>query len=219
MKKQALVVGLGQFGMSVARALVERGVEVLAVDHREDRVRVAAAFATQAAEVDATSAEALGGLSPQRRDVCVCAIGDEGKQAAIICTALLKQLGAKRVVARANDEINHRILTLIGADHVVNPEREFGERFANQIIHADIRGEMALGGGLMVTEAQAPQLFVGRTLRELSLPHRFKVTVVALRRADTDRVRLPRAEERIEPGDVLVLVAEDGAVTRMLERV
>lgn len=127
MKKQAIVIGLGQFGMSVARALSERGVDVLAVDIAEERVRVAAGFAAEAACFDAMDTDALARTSPERREVCICAIGDEAKEASIICTALLRQMGAPRVIARANDDLHERILKLVGAHQVVNPERAFGE--------------------------------------------------------------------------------------------
>jgi trk system potassium uptake protein TrkA len=147
MNRQAIVIGLGQFGMSVARALAERGVEVFAVDIREERVRLASAFSAEAACFDTTDTEALARTSPERRDVCLCAIGDEAREASIICTALLRQLGAPRVIARANDDLHARILGLVGAHHVINPEREFGERFASQIMHQGILAEMVLGGG------------------------------------------------------------------------
>jgi len=151
--QQAIVIGLGQFGMALARALAERGVEVFAVDVREERVRAAAEFAAEAACFDATQADALERTAPERRDVCVCAIGDEAKEGSIICTALLRQMGARRVIARANDALHARILLLVGAHQVVNPEREFGDRFANQVIHQDIKGELSLGDGMLITEA------------------------------------------------------------------
>ena len=77
MNRQAMVIGLGQFGTSIARTLSERGVEVLAVDVRDERVRLASAFVAEAAAFDATDTEALARTSPERRDVCVCAIGDD----------------------------------------------------------------------------------------------------------------------------------------------
>lgn len=218
MKRQALVVGLGQFGMSVARALSERGVEVLAVDRDEGRVRTASAFVTEAACFDATDEGSLARTSPERRNVCVCAVGDEAKEAAIICTALLKQLGARRVIARANDDLNARILALVGADQVVNPEREFGERFANQILYQGIQGEMRLGEGVLISEVRTPAPFVGAALGSLRLPNRFGVTVVAIRKGGTGAVVTPGPEARLEEGDVLVLVAKERAVAQMLEK-
>ncbi len=218
MKQQALVIGLGQFGMAVARALAAREVEVLAVDVSEDRVRAAAAFVTEAACFDATDESSLTRTSPERRDVCICAIGDEAKEASIICTALLKQMGARRVIARSNDDLHARILTLVGANHVVNPEREFGERFANQILHEEIRGEMPLGEGVLISEVTAPRTFEGMELRTLRLPARYGVTVVALRKGDSGAVVIPGPESRLEAGDVLVVVAKERAVAHMMEQ-
>ncbi len=218
MKKQALVIGLGQFGMSVARALVARQAEVLAVDVRDARVRAAAAFVSEAACFDATDEAALARTSPERRDVCVCAIGDEATEASILCTALLKQMGARRVIARSNDELHARILTLVGASQVVNPEREFGDRFANQVLFEGIRGEMALGDGLLVSEVLAPPNFVGKTLGALQLPRRFGVTVIAIRKGGAGALVMPSAELAFEAGDVMVLVGRERVVAQMMER-
>lgn len=217
MQQQAIVIGLGQFGMSLARAMTKRGVEVLAVDVREERVRTAAAFAAEAACFDATDGDALGRTSPEKRDICVCAIGDEAKEASIICTALLRQMGAKRVIARCNDDVHARILTLVGAHRIVNPEQEFGERLANQILHAGIRGEMLLGDGVLITETEAPGSFLGHDLGSLELPSKFGVTVVAIRK-HTGAIVLPDAASTVEEGDVLVVVSSEGAVARMMER-
>lgn len=217
MQQQAIVIGLGQFGMSVAQALTDRGVEVLAVDVREERVRAAATFAAESACFDATDADALGRTSPERRDVCICAIGDEAKEASIICTALLRQMGAKRVIARVNDEVHARILTLVGAHRIVNPEKEFGERFASQILHQGIRGELPLGEGVLITETEVPVSFVGHTLGSLELPARFGVTVVAIRKRG-GAIVLPEGKSVVEEGDVFVVVANEGVVQRMIER-
>jgi trk system potassium uptake protein TrkA len=204
--------------MSVARTLAERGVEVLAVDIQEDRVRVAASFVAEAACFDATDTDALARTSPERREVCVCAIGDEAKEASIICTALLRQMGAKRIIARSNDDIHARILKLVGAHQVVNPEQEFGERFASQILHESILGELPLGEDLLITEFQPPAAFVGHTLADLQLPRRFGITAVAIRRARRSVVALPNPQEPLEADDVLVVVAKEGAVATLMER-
>lgn len=219
MNKQVMVVGLGQFGMSLARALEGRGVEVLAVDLDKQRVRSAAQFATEALCFDATDEEALAQTSPERRDACVCAIGDDATEASIICTALLKQLGARHLVGRVNDDLHERILRLVGADVVVNPEREFGERFANLLLHEGVLGELPLGGDLVITELETPQSFVGRTLIELSLPKKYGVTLVALRHAEAQTVLTPDPHEPLSEGDILLVVSKPEAVAAMLRKV
>lgn len=219
MAKQAIVIGLGQFGLSVARALSERGVEVLAVDKREDKVRLAASFVTQVLAFDATESDALAQTAPERREVSLCAIGDESRDASIICTALLRQMGSPRVIARANSDVQARILRLVGAHEVVNPEREFGERFANRVIHSDIVGELPLGEDLVITELRPPASFVGQSLSELQLPSRYGVTVVALRRVGQPAATSPAPAEPLRADDILVVVSQPGAIARLMERV
>jgi len=220
MSKQALVIGLGQFGMSLARALTNRGFEVIAVDKRQARVATAAGFVAEAISFDATDEEALAQTAPARRDICVCAIGDESREGAIVCTALLRQLGAPKVVARATDEILERILSLVGAHEVVNPERAFGERLATRLAFSGVVDELPLGQDLVITEIHPPGALVGRNLVEVSLPRRFGVTVVAVRRVEKGRgqVVMPSPHDPIRAEDILVLVAPPGDVAKMLER-
>jgi trk system potassium uptake protein len=219
--RQALVIGLGQFGMALCRALVDNGVEVVAVDRRADRVALAADFVGDCRQVDAMDEEQLALLAPTRRDVCVCAIGDDSRESSIIVTALLRQLGATRVLARANDRLHERILRLVGAHEVVNPEASFGERLAARLAHPDIRDEIELGDGLRITEVAVPTALVGRRLRELELPKRSGCTVVALRRGTGGGVGqlVPvDGETRPQEGDTLLLVGLQGAARRLLDR-
>lgn len=218
MRKQALIIGLGQFGMALARTLVQRGMEVLAVDRRPELVRTAATFGAEAVCLDAMEEQALGRAAPERRDVCVVGIGDEAREASIICTALLRQLGAPRIVARAADPLHSRILQLVGAHEVVNPEVAFAEGFANRLAYDTVLAELALGEDLVVTELEIPATFVGRSLAELAMPRRFGVTVVAIRRADHPVLVLPGPSEVLAARDVVVAVSRTGAVARMLER-
>jgi trk system potassium uptake protein TrkA len=105
MSQQILIIGLGHFGMSLARTLSERGAEVLAVDINKALVEEAADFVTEAIVLDATDEAELAGLEPGKRDSAVCAIGDDSKEASIICTVLLRQMGAPLVISRANDKM------------------------------------------------------------------------------------------------------------------
>ncbi len=218
MKRQAIVIGLGQFGMAVAEALSRRSVEVLAIDSSSTLVANAASIATEAMCLDATDERSLAKALPARRDVSVCAIGEEHRDASIMCTALLRQLGSPRVVARANNDMHARILTMVGAHQVVNPERDFGVRLSNQLLYEDIKGELRLGEGVLITEAVAPPVFIGHTLARLQLPSRFGVTVVAVKRRSDGSVELPGPNTTVEQGDVLVMVSKDSAVADMLDR-
>jgi len=218
MRQQALVIGLGQFGMAVARSLSKRGLEVLAVDRRQDLVDAAVGFAAEVLVLDATDEAALAQARPAARDLTVCAIGEDAKDASIICTALLRQYGSKRVIARAADPVHERILKMVGAHHVVNPETEMGERLANRLVYESIVSDMPLGDGLWVTEFKAPPAFVAQSLQELELPRKHSVMVIAIRRPDGG-VLLPTADLRVEEGESLVVVSKEKDLKSLLDEV
>lgn len=218
--KQALIIGLGQFGFSLAQTLVERGVEVIAIDTREEVVQAASELVTQALCLDATNEQALASIAPARRDLCVCAIGSDSREAAILVTALLRQMGARRIITRASDKLLERILLLVGAHEVVNPERAFGQRLATRLLYDGIVEEVPLGSDLVLTELRAPTHFIGRTLRDLELPRRFGLTVVAIRRKvqGESQVDQPAADYVLGEDDLLIIVAKPGAVQSMTQR-
>jgi trk system potassium uptake protein len=217
MRKQIVVVGLGQFGMGLVKSLSTKNVDVIAVDIDEKKVLAASSYVTHAMSMDATDEEGIMQLSPASRDVCICATGDQSKEAAIICTALLKQMGAKRVIARANDELHARILRLVGADEIINPEWEFGAKFSNRIVSEDILEEMSLGSDLVVTEFKVPASMTENSLVELDLRRKFGITVIAIRRA-AGQVRQANPDEVIHEGDILIVISNRGEVERLLNQ-
>ena len=215
MSQQILIVGLGQFGMSLARTLSEKGVEVLAVDRRKDLVEEASTFVTEAVALDATDETELARLHPGRRDAAVCAIGDDSKEASIICTALLRQMGAPWVIARTNSATYRRILQLVGAHQVVNPEQEFGRRFANRLIYRHVVSDMPLGDELHLTEICVQPSMIGKNLVELALPKRFGVMVVAIRRGAPSKIVQPSPNEPLQANDNLIIVSNDTAIQKL----
>ncbi len=217
--QQILIIGLGQFGMSLARSLAGKGAEVIAIDRRRQLVEDIAPHVAEALVADATDEEVLVSLQPQRRDACVCAIGDDSKESSIICTALLRQLGAQRIIARAGNSVHKRILSLVGAHQVINPEQEFGERFANRLAYHQVISDMPLGDDLHLTEIKAPDSFLGKTLIDLALPKRYGIMVVAIRRGVPSRIIPPLATDPLQTGDTLVLVSPQSAIPKLLKGV
>ena len=195
MSQQILIIGLGHFGMSLARTLSEKGAEVLAVDVNKNLVEEAATFVTEAMVVDATDEAELARLEPGKRDSVVCAIGDDSKEASIICTALLRQMGAPVVISRANDKMHQRILHLVGAHQVVNPEQEFGKRFANRLLYRNVIADTNLGEDLHLTEICIQPSMIGKSLIDLALPKRFGVMVVGIRRGTPAKILPPSPGE------------------------
>jgi len=127
--KRFCVIGLGKFGISVAKALSRKGAEVLAIDTDEERVNEASNFATQAIILDATDKEALQRIGIQDIDAAIVAVGKD-MASSILITSLLKELGVKYVVAKALSPLHGKVLEKVGADRVVFPERDMGMRVA-----------------------------------------------------------------------------------------
>jgi trk system potassium uptake protein TrkA len=217
MNQQAIVIGLGQYGMALARALSKQGVEVLAVDLDADRVQAAATFC-EALAADAMDERTLERLNPAKRDLAVVAIGDEAREASIMATALLRQLGAKRIIARATDDLHDRVLRQVGAHEVVHPERSAGERLAQSIAHKGLLDSFQLGDDLEVAELAVLPIWVGRPLKELDLPERLRLNVVAIRRLQAGRgkVLAPNANQPLVEGDILVTVGPPRAASRAM---
>ncbi len=221
MARQTLVIGLGQFGMSLARALAEHGSEVMAIDTDEEHIDDISPHVADAVVMNAMDEEALASLAPSRRDVCINAIGDENREGSIIVTALLKQLGAPKIVARATDPLHGRILRLIGAHEVINPEQDYGERLAIRLGWRNVVNVLPLGGDLVLTEINAPESFWGRTLIELQLPSRFGVIVSGVLRQGEGGVveaSIPDPRQPVREDDILMVVSTEDAARKLTER-
>lgn len=219
MMQQILIIGLGQFGMSLARTLSQKGAEVLAVDPKKSLVQEASVFVTEALALDATDEVELARLRPEKRDAVVCAIGDDSKEQSIICTALLRQMGAPFIVARANDKMHQRILHLVGAHKIVNPEQEFGMRFANRLLYRHVIADTAIGDDLNLTEIRIQPSMVGKNLIELALPKRFGILVAAIRRGYPPRIIQPSPNEPLQADDNLMIVCNEAAITKFIKGV
>jgi len=219
MSQQIVIIGLGQFGMSLARTLSEKGAEVLAVDTNKNLVEEASLFVTEALVLDATDEAELASLEPGKRDAVVCAIGDDSKEASIICTALLRQMGAPLIVARANDKMHQRILQLVGAHQIINPEQEFGKRFANRLLYRHVIADRSLGEDLLLTEICVQPSMVGKNLVELALPKRFGVMVVAIRRGESKRILQPSPYEPLQKNDNLIIASSEAAIPLFIKGV
>lgn len=172
--KQILIIGLGQFGMSVAKNLCEKGFQVIAVDIDQKLVNEAANFATDAICLNAIDEVSLSKLSPKDRDLIICSIGS--KEPSILAVALLKQMGCENIVARASEAIHARILKAVGANHIINPEYEYGKKFANKILMNSLFSEND-SNELSLLEIPVQSYMIDKDLMELKLPDSLKVIV------------------------------------------
>ncbi len=215
MKQQIMIIGLGQFGMSLAESLADRGAEILAADIDQARVETAAKFADNAVALDATDEAELERLRPDAWNTVVCAMGNSSQEAAIICTALLRQLGCRHIVARACSPTYSRILTLVGAHEVINPELDFGKRFASHLLYRRLFAGAPPEQELELNELRLPDAMAGKSLAELALPRRFHIIVAAIRR--DHRLVRPQPDEPLLTNDMLLVVSDQNALAKLAE--
>nr|MDA3787925.1 NAD-binding protein [Desulfobacula sp.] len=144
---------------------------------------------------------------------------DDSKESSIICTLLLRQMGAPFIVARANDKMHQRILELVGAHQIVNPEQEFGKRFATRLLYRHIIADTSIGDDLHLTEIRIQQAMIGKSLVELALPKRFGIMVAAIRRGSPSKIIQPSPSEPLQAGDNLMIVSNEAAIAKLIKEV
>lgn len=211
---QFVVIGLGIFGRTVAVNLARSGHSVLAVDLDQREVDRVAPELDSVVRADATDEQALRELRLERVSCAVVAIGAQAMEASILTTALLRQMGVPRIVARSLSELHARVLRAVGAHEVVSPEEEMGHRLARRLSEPNVLERLELGEDAELVELAAPESFIGQTLVDLKVRQRFGVTVVAVRRAGSVRASLG-AGDRLESGDVLVVIGDPEGASRL----
>jgi trk/ktr system potassium uptake protein len=213
MKQSVLVIGLGRFGSAAALELMRLGHDVLAVDRDEAVVNDMAPQVTHALQLDATDIDALKGIGAAEFDHAIVAISGNAEPS-IFTTMALKQLGVPNVIAKAGSSLHGAILERVGADRVVYAEREMGVRVAHLFAYPNVVDYIDVSPEFGLVMLRPPAAFVGRTLDELDLASDYELTPVALRRGERLTVN-PSEDERVQTGDMLILVGRDDGLSRL----
>ena len=174
------VIGLGNFGGTVARELTERGAQVLAVDSRTEKVEEIKESVAYAVTLRSTDGEALKAVAIHEVDIAVVCIGDD-IEANLLTTLLLKKLGVKKIWARAISPLQQEILKTMGVDEVMNLEEEMGRTVARSLASASVTKHIPLSPGHSVAEVQLPPSYIGKSLRQIDPRGKFRVNVVAVK--------------------------------------
>jgi trk system potassium uptake protein len=212
MKGQYAVIGLGRFGSSLATTLHEAGNEVLAIDRNEERIEEYKDHVTYAVVADSTDEEALKSVGIRNFDAVIVAIGDD-IQASILTVLILKELEVKKVVAKAINKRHGQVLYKVGADWVVFPERDMGERVATQLMSPNVLDYIELAKDYSIKEVKVPPSMIEKNLRELNLRARFNITVIAI--ISDGKVSISPSPDRIiKEGDILVVIGENKDLDR-----
>ena len=205
MSKQFAVIGMGRVGSSLVKTLDSLGHDVLGIDWDEDLIQDLSTELPNAHLVvaDATEPPVLRDLGLEHFDGAAVVIG-ENIQASVLATLVLKDLGVPLVLSRANNQLHARVLERVGADHVVQPEKEFGEFLARRLSTPGIMDYLELGRDEALIELEVPSEWVGESLAELQLHRKKGLTVLAIK-GEGKEGTIPRPEAPLQKGDILVV--------------
>jgi trk system potassium uptake protein TrkA len=201
---QFVIIGLGRFGSSLGRELVELGVEVLGVDRDEEKVQEMSHILTHTVVADATEEESLRSIGVRNFDCGVVAIGDD-IQASILATILLKEFGVKQVVAKAVSDLHGRVLERLGVDRIIYPERDMGIRVAHQLVSPNLLDYIELSPTYTIAELTVPECLTGKSLAQVNPRGKYGCSVVAINKPQ-GIIIAPTADDRLEKKDVLVVI-------------
>ena len=202
--KNILLIGLGRFGRHIAMKLSEQNHEVMAVDMDESRVNAVLPFVTNAQIGDSTSEEFLSTIGVRNFDVCIVAIGDNF-QSSLETASLLKELGAKKVVARAARDVQAKFLLRNGADDVVYPEKQVAIWTAIRYGSEHISDYIALADDHAIFEIEIPEHWIGKTVGQLDVRKRFNINIMAIKQNGKFSMTVINADTRL-PANSTILV-------------
>lgn len=216
MKKEYAVIGLGRFGGSICRALSEEGLEVMAIDNDEDKVNEYANVASHAVVGDTTDESVLKSIGIRNFDHVIVAIGDN-IQASILTTLILKELGVKDITVKATNDYHEKVLSKIGANRIVHPERDMGRRIAHKIISNNVLDYLELSDEHSIVEIVANDRIYGKTIIDLDIRAKYGINIVAIKRSK-DIIVSPLAIEEIQKNDILIVIGADTDINRFEKR-
>ena len=209
--KSVLLIGMGKFGQALGEKLVSMDVEVMIVDKNEDVINALAPKYTSAIITNCMSEDNLKALDIPSFDVCIVAIGDDF-QSSLEITSILKDLGAKWVVSRANTDIQRKFLLRVGADEVVYPNRDIAEKLAVKLHSKNVYDYIEIDSQYSIFEIAVPSKWNGKTLVEANPRGKFGLNVLLIKKGK-NIVPSPGPNYVFEDGDHILVF---GATEKIL---
>ena len=212
-KQSYAVFGLGRYGMAVAKELVDNGAEVLAVDMDEDIVNNASTQIPYCKCADITDAEVIRKLGIANVDVVIIAMATN-LEASVMATMLCKEVGVKNVIAKCSNEMSYKILSKVGADHVVLPEKESGIRLAKNLLSSGFVDIIELSEDVSMIELEVRPEWEGKNLLELNLRKKYSINVIAIIQEEAVCVTID-PQKPLEKSMKLIVIANVAKLSKL----
>lgn len=216
--KSYLIIGLGRFGTAIAQELYRLRQEVMVIDQDKERIQRISPFVTYAATGDAREEGVLQSVGVNNFDCVIVAIGSS-VESSVMATVLLKELGAKYIIAKAQNKLHYKILEKVGADRVIFPEMDMGQKLAQRLVSHNILDYIELSPDYSIAEIETPKPWAGKTLAEIGVRAKYQISVIAIRQSENRESLLlsPGAESKLEPGQILVVLGENKKIREMVK--
>ena len=212
--KSVLIIGAGQFGTHIAKRMEELRCEVMVVDNDEDCINDIVSYVTYAKIGDGTNEEFLRTLGINNFDVCFVTLGSHF-QTSLETTSLLSELGAKKIVSRATNDVQMKFLLRNGADEVVYPEKQTALRIATKYASDNILDYFHLENGIYLYELKVPKDWCGKKLGQIDVRKKYKINVLTIKR--NNEVIMPSAETVIQADDVAFVLGDSKDIHKIFK--
>lgn len=211
--KSVLVIGMGRFGYHLASKMQKLGNDVMIVDRDAEKVNTYASQFTDSHIGDCTNAQVIKSLGVKQMDICFVSIGEDFESSLII-TSLLKRAGAKCVIAKANQEIQADLLTQIGADEIVYPERDLAEKLAVRYNANNVFDYVQLTEDYSIYEIPVPTTWKGKSIMEVNVRRKYKINIIAVK-VDQILQPTPGADYVFGMNDHIVVIGKANDVLKL----
>lgn len=212
---QFVVIGLGNFGYNAAVSLTEKGHEVLAIDADPKRVEKIKDLVTETVIADAREKSVLIEFIPPNVDAVIVNLGDTIESSAL-AVLQLKEIGVNQIIVKAVEEIHGVILNKIGAQEIINPEKDSAQRLAERLTYPSLIENIPLLPGYNIVEIVVPDEFTGKTLKELQLRNKYNIEVIAVKDVMLNKFfMIPDANYKILPDNILVVLSKKEDINKL----
>lgn len=202
--KSILMIGMGRFGTHLCMNLAKMNNEIMIVDEKEELLEDLLPYVTSAKIGDCTSLKVLESLGVSNFDLCIVCIGNNF-QSSLEITSLLKDLGAKRVVSKANRDIHAKFLLRNGADQVIFPDRDIAERLAVSLSADELFDYINLADGYSIYEIAPLKSWIGKNIMETNIRAKYNVSIIGVKDSDHTQI-LPGPEYVFKEGEHLMVI-------------
>jgi trk system potassium uptake protein TrkA len=206
--RKFVVIGLGNFGFYLAKSLYEEGREVIGIDRNKERVQRLQEFCSYAVVGDVTDRSVLEAIGMEKDTVAIVSLGGN-ISASVLVTLYLKDLHIENIYVKIVSEDHGRALERIGATEVIFPERDLAKKLAKTLLSPNLIDYIPLSDEYNIVEIAPPQDFIGKTLAELGLRNKYKITILAVRGLVPEKVTMnPGGGFRVKDSDILLAMGK-----------